>query len=716
MKTVASLQTITFSVIVSQWEHIPRQCIQRLPKELLTMLVERFTREKKLSFGVLKWLEGSEFQFLNLSGQGGKVNDEWMTLISSLILDKLSLNNCRQLTDEGLYKLTSSSVDLHKDSPLTGSLQELDLSGNGQLSNTGIEALSYFRALETLVLDYCCSLGNVSLSYIRELPCLKSLSLVCCDKISGSGLELLFGSRNLEFLNLSGCSRITSDALVHIGNLKNLRHLKLRCCSRIDNRALEYIGKLKSLETLELYDCVKIDDDGLKFLEKCSQMRHLCLSGTSISASGLVSLETMFMPYLESLHLTRCSHLVASPFSLALRKLSKNLKKLQLRYLYCVNEEVLRAISESFPRLESLNLTDCRHVNDSGISFLKIMPSLCILKLGGTSISDNGILLITNLSRRTSEFDISSCAFCSDRIMMHILNNVQCLSILDVSHNPTFTKASWRPPRHYFPERLPLKTLVLEDGGQLGERFLTSIAYLFPHLETLLLSKCCIASEDFRAFSDFRHLKHLKLFQCEVSKPINYEWMIPLKETLQYLNLSSCNFVTDDFCKVIGDLVHLESLHLKNCRSITNRALLSLYSLTQLSYLNLRGCPLLSQEYVWLLEQNLPAISMLKYDTADCTSMHQITRSCLRGYYSSSPNVYTFEEQLSRNREQRKHNHRSLFLASSSPCDVSNDEDYKNAKSVAFIRTRRRQKNSNSPCGKQSKFFLYMDSIELFEP
>lgn len=288
-------------------------------------------------------LEGTEFQTLNLSSQAGRVSNDWLSVVSTFQLEKLELNFCKNLTDEGLYRLVSCPGDLQRDFPLTCSLQQLDLSGCCQLSNEGMGALSYFSALETLVLDYCSSLGNTSLSYILQVPGLKSLSIASCDKISGRGLEQLFGLQRLEFLNLSSCSRITSDALSHIGRLKNLKHLKLRNCFRIDNRALEHIGSLTCLETLELYDCVKIDDNGLKFLEKCTQMRFLCLSGTCITANGIASLAEVFMPHLESLHLTRCYNLVGTPLSFALRKLSKSLKHLNLRYLYCVDEEVRRS-------------------------------------------------------------------------------------------------------------------------------------------------------------------------------------------------------------------------------------------------------------------------------------------------------------------------------------------------------------------------------------
>ncbi|GJQ09752.1 hypothetical protein GpartN1_g1543.t1 [Galdieria partita] len=731
METVASLQTICLNVIVFQWENIPRESLERLPKDLTTVLVEKFASERKLSIRVLKWLEGTEFQQLNLSSQAGRVRDDWMNVISTFMLEKLVLSFCTQLTDEGLYKLTSSQEDLHKDSPLTYSLKQLDLSGCSQISNLGVEALSYFKNLESLVLDNCSSLGNISLSYIRTIPCLKNLSIACCDKISGSGLEQIFCSKHLEFLNLSGCSRITSDALSHICSLTNLKQLKLRHCSRIDNRALEHIGHLTNLETLELYECVKIDDEGLKYLQKCTQIRYLCLSGTCISADGIASLAEMYMPHLESLHLTRCSNLVGSQFSFLLRRLSKNMKRLQLRYLHCVDEEVLRAISESFPQLESLNLTDCRQVTDKAISFLDNLSSLSVLKLAGTSVSDEGILRITQVLNRISELDISSCSLFSDKATSHILNNVEHLKALYISNNPQLTKNSWSDSLQNSAKRLPLKTLVIEEGGVLGKKFLTSIAFLFPQLETLLLSKCFIDGNDFKAFTDFCNLRHLKLSHCEISKPFRCDFLIPLKNALQNLNLSSCKFVTDDLCKIIGEFVHLESLNLKNCSQVTNRALLSFYSLSHLSYLNIRGCPL-SQEAVWSLERNLSSISVLKYDAAECTGFHQITHGLQQHYHcrglspSSDEMSRSFIEPASLLSDQAG----AAWMRSPSGKEVSRsldscDGSLNNVTKYVGSSRRRRRKNrvedllSFSPCsGKQethSKFFLYMDSVQLLE-
>ncbi|GJD08786.1 F-box/LRR-repeat protein 2 [Galdieria sulphuraria] len=100
MKIVASLQTICLNVIVFEWENIHREFVERLPKDLLNILVEKFSTDRKLSFRVLQWLEGTEFQQLNLSSQAGRVSDDWMSPISTFLLEALVLSFCVHLTDE----------------------------------------------------------------------------------------------------------------------------------------------------------------------------------------------------------------------------------------------------------------------------------------------------------------------------------------------------------------------------------------------------------------------------------------------------------------------------------------------------------------------------------------------------------------------------------------------------------------------------------------
>lgn len=393
--------------------------------------------------------------------------------------------------------------------------------------------------------------------------------------------------------------------------------------------------------------------------------------------------------------------------------------------------------------MESLNLTDCRYLTDKAVSLLENFSSLFVLKLGGTSISDDGIFRLTKVLQKISELDISSCISLSEKVIRHIVDNGESLAVLDISRNPLLTNKPWnlvgRPSlkrlvilfiaRNWFQLgvfRLSLKTLVIEQGGTLGRGFLTSIAHLFPQLETLLLSKCCIDSDDFRAFVDLSNLKHLKLFSCEVPKPIEHDFLRPLKKTLQHLNLSNCKFVNDDLCAVIGEFVHLESLNLKNCREVTVRGLLSLYPLSHLSYLNLRGC-LLSQEAIWLLERNLSGISVLKYDMTDCTGFHSITLGLQQHYHSGLATTSDFD--ISENLlEPRNNLTQPTCQPVGSPVthkDISKfsdtvDGDYKNVPKSAgsFHRRRRKNRIEDSPpfSGKRdshSKLFLYMDSIQL---
>jgi hypothetical protein len=59
-----------------------------------------------------------------------------------------------------------------------------------------------------------------------------------------------------------------------------------------------------------------------------------------------------------------------------------------------VSDDDLAALSkhiEQFPRLELLDLRGCRRVTDRGLAALPAMPSLKLIRLGGTGVTDEGV-------------------------------------------------------------------------------------------------------------------------------------------------------------------------------------------------------------------------------------------------------------------------------------------------------------------------------------
>ena len=68
-----------------------------------------------------------------------------------------------------------------------------------------------------------------------------------------------------------------------------------------------------------------------------------------------------------------------------------------LQYTTPFDDKRLQEIAgcfEHFPNLERLEFSDCEHISDVGIAAIPNLPKLELIDLTGTSVSENGVLLL----------------------------------------------------------------------------------------------------------------------------------------------------------------------------------------------------------------------------------------------------------------------------------------------------------------------------------
>jgi serine/threonine protein kinase len=137
-------------------------------------------------------------------------------------LEKVWLNNCPGLTDEGLAR-----------TPPLPSLQVLDLAGADELTGAGLAPLRHMTRLRKLDLGGCRGLTDAGLAHLRSLTALQTLNLHWCEELTDSGLAYLGGLRVLEELDLGMCDQITDAGLSHLRSLTSLRELYLNGCEQV---------------------------------------------------------------------------------------------------------------------------------------------------------------------------------------------------------------------------------------------------------------------------------------------------------------------------------------------------------------------------------------------------------------------------------------------------------------------------------------------------
>ncbi|KID75755.1 SCF E3 ubiquitin ligase complex F-box protein grrA [Metarhizium brunneum] len=307
---------------------------------------------------------------LNLAALADKVNDgSVLPLAACTRVERLTLTNCRGLTDSGLIALVENSpsllaLDISNDKNITEQsintiaqyckrLQGLNISGCDGISNESMinlaQSCKYIKRLKLnecvqlrdnailafaelcpnileIDLHQCMHIGNAPVtSLLFRGTCLRELRLASCELIDDSAFLNLPDKRvrtyeHLRILDLTSCTRLTDAAVEKIIDVApRLRNLVLAKCRNITDAAVHAISKLgKNLHYVHLGHCGQITDEGVKKLvQSCNRIRYIdlgcCTNLTDDSVKRLA-----LLPKLKRIGLVKCSSITdESVFALA---------------------------------------------------------------------------------------------------------------------------------------------------------------------------------------------------------------------------------------------------------------------------------------------------------------------------------------------------------------------------------------------------------------
>ncbi|PTB63338.1 RNI-like protein [Trichoderma citrinoviride] len=319
-------------------------------------------------------LEHPYFQYrdfikrLNLAALADKVNDgSVMPLAVCSRVERLTLTNCRGLSDTGLIALVENSssllaLDISNDKHITERsinaiakhckrLQGLNISGCENISNESLLTLAQnCRYIKRLKLNECIQVrDNAVLAFAEHCPNILEIDLHQCVQIGNGPITSLLAKGNslrelrlancelidddaflslppnqvyehLRILDLTSCSRLTDAAVAKIIDAApRLRNLLLSKCRNITDAAIHSIAKLgKNLHYVHLGHCGQITDDGvIRLVRSCNRIRYIdlgcCTLLTDVSVRCLATL-----PKLKRIGLVKCSSITdESVFALA---------------------------------------------------------------------------------------------------------------------------------------------------------------------------------------------------------------------------------------------------------------------------------------------------------------------------------------------------------------------------------------------------------------
>ncbi|KAL5108426.1 hypothetical protein TcWFU_001005 [Taenia crassiceps] len=231
---------------------------------------------------------------------------------------------------------------------------------------------------------------------------LTKLVVVNCPNVEDQILERLVKLENLRCLNLSHCYRLTDRCAALIsgsGYTDRLQELYLAYCYELTGSGvLPLIERLVSLSHLSLEGCSALTDEALIGVRNCRNLRWINISRTRLSD---VALE-------------RCANL---------------------------------------PRLTNINLSDCQHISDRGLTRIATqlggLEALHLSKCRG--ITTKGIKMVICHSRGIQKLDLSRVKTVTDAVLRTIWSHCPYLRVLKISKCTRVTSRTCTALRDVYP-------------------------------------------------------------------------------------------------------------------------------------------------------------------------------------------------------------------------------------------------------------------------
>ena len=371
-----------------------------------------------------------------------RINDEaldWIANVPGLQLEELSLEACREMTDDGIVKLCKRQTSLSR-----------------------------------LTLAQCMDLTDVALyAVIANLPKLSMLNINRCRQVTDSAISRLNKLQALQELDVSSCYSVTSQGLLRglcAQTNSTLTHLHLNCCSAVKNNfILELCKTVPGLLHLDVGSCFSLGDRSVHHISKylkrlCFLRMAWCKEVSDLGLLGLPNTENGHGSHTEEDHGCPCIKRQPSKIFGDLKSILpghppeelteedvrvlkssqegeiypisrlKNLKVLDLTALPKLTEASVKDAFK-FAELQELHFGMCPGINDAAL--LAIGCNICSVEVLSLSqcrkVTDEGLIFVILRLTRLRSLDIANCDGITDASIEALVAHAPRLRYLDVS-------------------------------------------------------------------------------------------------------------------------------------------------------------------------------------------------------------------------------------------------------------------------------------------
>jgi len=366
---------------------------------------------------------------LNLAALADRVNDgSVMPLAVCTRVERLTLTNCKGLTDSGLIALVQNSSHL----------LALDISSDEQITEASILAIANnCRRLQGLNISNCTKISNESLiklaescrfikrvckvlllnipsptfvskwpkQYPHHFPC-------CCQPHTAEGglqipwkTDLLTAFSSSLQLKLNDCRQLTDDAVLAFAeHCPNILEIDLHQCRLIGNDPVTaLLAKGRSLRELRLANCELVDDGAFLSLPANRTYEHLrildltsCARVTDRAVEKIVDVA----PRLRNMVLAKCRNITdAAVF--AISRLGKNLHYIHLGHCGHITDDAVKRLVQCCNRIRYVDLGCCVHLTDDSVTRLATLPKLKRIGLVKcANITDESVYALARANQR----------------------------------------------------------------------------------------------------------------------------------------------------------------------------------------------------------------------------------------------------------------------------------------------------------------------------
>ncbi|PNP56247.1 hypothetical protein THARTR1_03772 [Trichoderma harzianum] len=375
---------------------------------------------------------------LNLAALADKVNDgSVMPLAVCTRVERLTLTNCRGLTDTGLIALVENS----------SSLLALDISNDKHITERSINAIAtHCKRLQGLNISGCENISNESM------------------------LTLAQSCRYIKRLKLNECVQLRDNAVLAFAeHCPNILEIDLHQCVQIGNGPItSLLSKGNSLRELRLANCELIDDDAFLSLPPTQVYEHLrILDLTSCSrlTDAAVGKIIDAAPRLRNLLLSKCRNITDAAIH-SIAKLGKNLHYVHLGHCSQITDEGVIRLVRSCNRIRYIDLGCCTLLTDASVRCLAGLPKLKRIGLVKcSSITDESVFALAEAAYRPrvrrdangmflggeyfapslERVHLSYCVNLTLKSIMRLLNSCPRLTHLSLTGVAAFQRDEFQP-------------------------------------------------------------------------------------------------------------------------------------------------------------------------------------------------------------------------------------------------------------------------------